>query len=97
MDRHTLKGVRKASFARGVEQFAQSDPAHAVTQECWDRDPMLLGVPGGIIDLRTGDLLPPDPTAGITRQTKAKPDNQARCPRWCAFLLEASGGDPETS
>jgi putative DNA primase/helicase len=95
MDWPTLKGVRKASFARGVEQFAQSDPAHAVTQECWDQDPMLLGVPGGIIDLRTGDLLPPDPAAGITRQTKAKPEGQARCPRWRAFLLEASGGDPE--
>ena len=41
--RSLLATARKASFAGGVERLARADPAHAVTQEVWDRDPWLLG------------------------------------------------------
>jgi putative DNA primase/helicase len=47
-----LKEVRKFSFAGGVERFARSDPAFAVTSENWDRHPLLLGTPSGTVDLR---------------------------------------------
>jgi putative DNA primase/helicase len=53
----TAKGrYRKTSFAAGVERFARIDRALAVTSDNWDRDPLLLGTPGGTIDLRTGLL-----------------------------------------
>src|SRR6516225_1354287 len=39
--------IRKTSFASGVERFAQSDRAFAVTSDVWDRDTFLLGTPKG--------------------------------------------------
>jgi putative DNA primase/helicase len=85
----------KTSFAAGVERFARSDPAFAVTSKDWDRDPMLLGTPGGTVDLRTGVLLPGKPEWGITKSTLCAPADEADCPRWMAFLSEATGGDHE--
>jgi putative DNA primase/helicase len=84
--------ICKASVASGVERFARADPAHAITADTWDGDPLRLGTPGGIIDLQTGSLLRPDPSAYITRLTGCTPD--ARKPkRWLEFLNDATRGD----
>jgi hypothetical protein len=83
-----LKEVRKYSFAGGVERFARSDRLLAVTSEAWDRDPFLLGTPGGTVDLRTGKLHEPDPVDGITKLTAVAPADAVECPRWLQFLDE---------
>ena len=83
----------KASFAGGVERLARSDPTFAVTVECWDKDPFLLGAPRGTIDLRTGMLRPSDPNDGITRSTAITPAEYANCPLWLAFLQECTNKD----
>jgi putative DNA primase/helicase len=85
----------KTSFAAGVERFARADPTFAVTMDFWDRDPLLLGTPGGTVDLRTGHVLTPDPGKGITRLTAVAPADRADCSRWFAFLEETTGGDAE--
>jgi putative DNA primase/helicase len=90
-----LKEVRKVSFAAGVERFARSDSAFAVTSELWDQDPFLLGTPGGTIDLRTGALREPEPADGITKVTAVTPAERADCPLWLRFLGETFGGDAE--
>jgi putative DNA primase/helicase len=41
----------KAAFAAGVERLAQSDRAFAVNHEHWDRDPWVVGTPGGVVSL----------------------------------------------
>ena len=38
--------------------LAQAEPPIADTGAGWDADPSLLGVPNGIVDLRTGNLRP---------------------------------------
>lgn len=86
-------GARKASFAAGVERFARCDRAHAVRSDAWDCDPFLLGVPGGAVDLRTGRMIPANPSHGITKQAAVAPDFAADCPLWLRFLDEATGGD----
>jgi putative DNA primase/helicase len=87
----------RASFARGVEIFAQRDPILAVTSEAWDRDPWLLGTPGGTVDLRTGRIRPADPADRITMITAVAPvrnfDPDLDCSLWLRFLGEATGGD----
>ena len=84
----------RTSFAGGVERFARHDPIFARTIEAWDRDPWLLGTPGGTVDLRTGLLRPSRPEEGITRSTSVAPaDDAASCPRWLRFLVDATGGD----
>jgi putative DNA primase/helicase len=86
-----LKEVRKVSFAGGVERFARSDRLMAVTSEAWDRDLLLLGTPGGTVDLQTGELREPDPRDGITKVTSVAPAHTADCPRWLQFLEETFG------
>jgi P4 family phage/plasmid primase-like protien len=88
------KGFCKASVASGVEAFARADPQLAVTAEIWDRDPWLLGTPGGTVDLRTGELRTARREDFITRQTGAAPEpGEPR--RWLQFLGEATAGDSE--
>jgi putative DNA primase/helicase len=85
----------KVAFASAVERAARSDPVHAVTSEVWNRDPFLLGSPGGTIDLRTGFLRPAKPEDGITKSVLARPAETAGCPLWLRFLKEATSGDVE--
>lgn len=85
----------KASFAAAVERFAQADAALAVTSEIWDRGPLLLGTPGGVVDLRTGLLRSAARTDYITRVTAVAPSIDANCPAWLAFLKQATGDDAD--
>ena len=84
-----------SSFVSGVEKLAKADKRISVTSACWDTDPMLLGTPDGTVDLRTGVLRKADPKDKITKLTAVGPAVTADCPRWLAFLLEATGGDRE--
>ena len=61
-----------------------------------DSDQWLLGVRNGVVNLRTGGLLAPDPAMLITRQAAAEYHREAQCPRWLAFLDSVFSGDQET-
>lgn len=82
----------KTSFAAGVERYAKHDPDVIVTVEYWDRDPWLLGTPGGTVDLHTGKLRAALREDGITKITSVTPA-KVGCPLWLKFLEEATGGD----
>jgi putative DNA primase/helicase len=92
-DRRRYK-IEATSFAGGVERFAKCDPSVAVTMEFWDRDPWLLGTPGGTVDLRTGELRASSRDDGITKITAVTP-NADGCPLWLRFLKEATANDAE--
>ena len=62
------KSLTRVRFAGEVERAARADRRLVARHEEWDADPNLLGVPGGLIDLSTGELLPPDPRMMMTRQ-----------------------------
>lgn len=84
----------RAAFAGGVETLAQRDPALAVTFEVWDRDPWLLGTPGGVVDLRTGIMRPAERDNYITKLTGCVPAEPGTPhPLWSRFLSEATAGD----
>ena len=61
-----------------------------------DSDAWLLGVQNGVVDLRTGALLKPDPKLLITKQANAEYLSDAACPHWMEFLDQIFSGDPET-
>lgn len=92
-------GVEKMAttrFATGVELFARRDnSAFAVTFEVWNRDPWLLGTPGGTVDLRTGELRPARQEDYISKVTAVAPNHPALAwpGRWLKFLREATGSD----
>ncbi len=88
--------ISKAAFSASVERFAQADRVFAVTAETWDRDPWLLGTPGGTVDLRTGELRSADRNDLITKHTACAPAAPGTPhPEWTVFLDAATGNDKE--
>ncbi len=85
----------KTSFATGVEKFSRTERAFAAESADWDADHFMLGTPAGTVDLRTGEVLPPNPEDRITRMTEAGPTDEVECPLWLQFLRDATGGDGE--
>jgi putative DNA primase/helicase len=66
------KMSRKAT-AGAVRDMAGSDRRMAATTEQWDTDPWLLGVPGGVVDLRTGQLSDGQHSQYITKKCAVLP------------------------
>ena len=89
LEKRTLGSAR---ILRGVETFARTDKNTAVTHDVWDADPMLLGTPGGVVDLRTGIMAKADPASMMTRSTVVSPaGGKPEC--WCQFIQEVTNGD----
>ena len=84
-----------ASGVTGIARLAQADPRVVIHIDELDARPWELNTPAGAIDLRTGELLPPDPEALHTRTTTVPPDPQQETPVWNAFLEATFGGDEE--
>ncbi len=88
------KAAAKISFVAAVERGCQIDDRFAVTSRVWDADPFVLGVPGGCVDLRTGQVLPADAARFILRKTTVAPAPAGGAPAaWLRFLHDATGGD----
>jgi putative DNA primase/helicase len=56
--------------------------------EDWDRDPWLLGVRNGVVNLRTGALRDGRPSDRVTMQCPVEYDPDATCPLWDQTLRE---------
>lgn len=63
------------------------------TSEGWDANAWLLGVPNGVIDLRTGVLRTGAQTDRITKHAGIRYDATATCPRFTQFIEEVLDGD----
>lgn len=59
----------------------------------FDRDDHLLGVANGIVDLRSGQLLEPDPARRITMSSDVPYFPEATAKRWEQFILEICDRD----
>lgn len=75
-------------------RIARTDPRIVVNLGQLDGQPYELNTPSGVVDLRTGKLRDPDPSALHTRSTSVAPDFDATPGRWLAFLAETFAGDP---
>jgi len=88
---------RKELFqaAARIQNRARLDNALAIAQgwllestECFDQQAHLLNAANGVVDLRTGELLPHDPLLRLTQITTQPYDSAADCPGFRAFLSE---------
>lgn len=77
-----------------IEQ-AITDPRINMGVEEWDKNPYLLGVENGVVDLRTGVLQKGDITSHITRISPVGYTQGLTNIKWTNFLNEAFGGDQE--
>ncbi len=82
-------------FVEGVERFCRTDPRFSVFSDVWDRQPLLLGTPGGVVELENGLLRAASPDDMITKSTAVTPSADAHCPRWLDFLEQITQGDHE--
>jgi len=69
---------------------------HVTEMSELDANPMLLGCRNGVIDLKNGQLLWPQPEMLITKQVDAEYHKEAPCPQWEKFLVDIMLGDRET-
>lgn len=67
---------------KAVLDGAKGNPELVLTADQFDRDPWILVVKNGTIDLRTGELRPSDPNDLCTHQADVTYDPDADCPQW---------------
>lgn len=78
---------------KAMLKSAESIKSLATRESDYDRDPFLLTVGNGTLDLRTGTLLQFRPEDMVTRATDIPYDRDAPAPRWGEFLAEVFPGD----
>lgn len=86
-----LRGIGKID---AVKRTATTNIPSMAHPDDFDTDLMLVGTPGGTIDLRTGDLRPADQRDMITKLAAVAPaDRDSKPERWLSFLDEIFAGD----
>lgn len=88
------QGIERSGMAKmvgAVHALARTDRRLAATVEQWDPDPWLLNTPGGVVDLRTGQVRPHRPEDYMTKITTVGP--RGDCPLFLAFLNRIMGED----
>lgn len=79
----------KIENLRGMEAaFTIAQSFLALPDDVWDRNPNLLGVRNGVVDLHTAQRLPAHPKHRITRMAGVAYDPAARCPMFDKFLSQ---------
>ena len=90
---NAAKTLASAKTVAAVERLATADRRLAATTDQWDADPWLLNTPCGVVDLRSGEIHPQQPTDYMTKITAVAPDGI--CPQWRKFLNRIFAGDAE--
>ncbi len=85
--------LASARTVAAVERLARADRRIAATTGQWDRDPWLLNMPTGTIDLRIGERRDHRLADYITRSTAVGALESSRCPLWERFLETVTGKD----
>lgn len=98
-EEHRKKWARtsesQASIAAMLKRAATEDGVPVFAAEL-DQHAYLLNCLNGVVDLRTGDLLPHDRGYLITKMCHATYDPKATCPRFLRFLHRAMGDNPDS-
>src|SRR5262249_19505832 len=87
------KILTAAKTRAAVVSMAREDRRIAATIDQWDADLWLLNTPGGVVDLRTGNLRPHQVDDYMTKITAVAPGGD--CPMFMKFLETITAGDKE--
>lgn len=99
-DADSIARAKTAGTAKAISNLLtlakNALPIAAVSTD-FDLDPLLLGCPNGVLDLRTGQLRKARPEDHITFQTGVKYNPDAVCLRFDQFLEEIHPDNPDIS
>lgn len=90
--------ARRANSTPGLDSMVrelQALPGVAVDVKSFDSHPHLVACRNGVVDLRSGELLDPDPSLLLTKRVQLDYRPEAAATRWRAFLLEVFPDAPE--
>jgi len=82
-----------AHMVRAVLALASANPR--IIAEAFDIHAWELNTPGGIVNLRTGEIMAPDSSRMHRKSTAVTPDYQADKSAWLAFLDATFPGQPQ--
>jgi putative DNA primase/helicase len=86
--------LRSKNTVAAVESLARANGPSVASPDQFDGDRLLLGTPGGTVDLRTGKMRPANRADMITKLTAVAP--KSGTPElWLQFLSEIFDGDEE--
>ena len=93
----TVKKWSKRSQGGSAIKYALmlSQPELAVRSKMLDQNHYLFNCANGIIDLKTGRLMPHSPEHLCTKQSSVAYDPKAQCPNWMNFLKSIFPGHEE--
>lgn len=87
-ERLTDWGKRWAQLNKRLVYIREAASVHPISMSAFDKDPWLLNVENGILDLRSMTLRPHDPENLVTHLAPVVYDPAARCERWESFIRE---------
>lgn len=85
----SVQGLTRAIRAAQAEKCVQVLPKHL------DKNPWLMNVKNGTLNLETGDLQPHDPSNLLTKISPVEFDVDAKCPTWERFVKQVFRSDVE--
>lgn len=95
-DRNLAQKIHSNPAILAAVNIASAEREVAANMSQFDRNPWLLNTPDGVIDLRSGQLVPHDRTMLMTKMAGAGPFSSDGEPTaFLRYLSEATGGDPE--
>jgi len=83
---HALK-AQNSPHIKSMIDLARSEPLMSKTDaSSLNKDDYLMGVKNGVVDLRSGELITPEPAMLITKQCNANFIKGSKCDLWIKFL-----------
>ncbi len=91
-----LKHIRSSgneTKLKAMASVARSWDKMSIRSDDFDADPYLLNCQNGVINLKTGRLIPHSPDLLLTKICNTVYDTNAKCPEWLKFLDTIFRGD----
>ncbi|MBQ0867335.1 phage/plasmid primase, P4 family [Streptomyces sp. RK75] len=93
--RRERRRAMSTSGIKAVLQQARAARGMLLDASLLDADPYKLCTPGGIVDLATGALQPPDPECDFHSRSALTAPERMPTPRWDQFLTDTFGDDAD--
>lgn len=87
--------LEKSSVLNSIEKLVQIEQKIRTTASDWDNNQYLLGVPNGVIDLKTGSATESHKELLISKRANVAPAKTAICPIWDSFLNDITDNDDD--